>query len=72
MREFVLRVPAPTIARLCFSENEDGNDLTLGWVDSYLRRMRAALIELAIEQGTSVLVDHLKSSAKAHGRRRSA
>jgi hypothetical protein len=65
LREFVLRVPAPTIARLSFSENEDSNDLTLGWVDSYLRRMRAALIELAIEQGTSVLVDHLKFSAKA-------
>ncbi|MGF6978111.1 integrase [Paraburkholderia sp. JPY465] len=67
LRAFVQRVPAATIARLYFSEDEDGNEPTPGWVESYLRRMQADLVDLAIEHGSSVLADHLKSSARAHG-----
>ncbi|MBB5510643.1 site-specific integrase [Paraburkholderia atlantica] len=67
LRAFVQRVPAATIARVYFSEDEDGNEPTPGWVESYLRRMQADLVDLAIEHGSSVLADHLKSSARAHG-----
>ncbi|BBQ03590.1 hypothetical protein BSFA1_87180 (plasmid) [Burkholderia sp. SFA1] len=67
LRAFVQRIPAATITRLYFSEDEDGNEATPGWVESFLRRMQAELVELALEHGSSVLADHLKSSAKAHG-----
>ncbi|AQH05247.1 integrase (plasmid) [Burkholderia sp. KK1] len=67
LRAYVQRIPVSTITRLYFSEDEDGNDATSGWVESFLRRMQAELVELAIEHGSSVLADHLKSSAKAHG-----
>ncbi|WP_454875408.1 phage integrase family protein [Paraburkholderia xenovorans] len=67
MRAFVQRVPAATIARLYFTEDEDGNAPTAGWVDAYLRRMQAVLVELALEHGSPVLADYLKASAKAHG-----
>ncbi|MFM0091663.1 site-specific integrase [Paraburkholderia sediminicola] len=67
LRAFVQRVPAPTIARLYFTEDEDGHEPTPGWVESYLRRMQAELVELAIEHGSPVLADHLKASARAHG-----
>lgn len=67
LRAFVQRIPASTITRLYFSEDEDGNEATPGWVESFLRRMQAELVELALEHGSSVLADHLKSSAKAHG-----
>ncbi|MFM0051558.1 phage integrase family protein [Caballeronia grimmiae] len=67
LRAFVQRVPASTITRLYFSEDGDGNEATPGWVESFLRRMQAELVELALEYGSSVLADHLKSSAKAHG-----
>lgn len=67
LRAFVQRVPASTIARLYFTEDEDGHEPTPGWVESYLRRMQADLVKLAIEHGSTVLADHLKASAKAHG-----
>ncbi|BCQ29995.1 tyrosine-type recombinase/integrase (plasmid) [Caballeronia sp. NK8] len=67
LRAFVQRIPASTITRLYFSEDEDGNDATPAWVEAFLRRMQAELVELALEHGSSVLADHLKSSAKAHG-----
>ncbi|MDR5806330.1 site-specific integrase [Caballeronia sp. LZ001] len=67
LRAFVQRVPAATITRLYFSEDGDGNEATPGWVESFLRRMQAELVELALEHGSSVLADHLKASAKAHG-----
>jgi len=66
LRAYVQRIPASTITRLYFSEDEDGNEATPGWVESFLRRMQAELVELALEHG-SVLADHLKSAAKAHG-----
>ncbi|SAK63437.1 integrase [Caballeronia glebae] len=67
LRAYVQRIPASTITRLYFSEDEDGNEATPGWVESFLRRMQAELVELALEHGSSVLADHLRSSAKAHG-----
>ncbi|MGF6870676.1 integrase [Paraburkholderia sp. MM5477-R1] len=67
LRAFVQRVPAATIARLYFTEDEDGNVPTAGWADAYLRRMQAVLVELALEHGSPVLADYLKASAKAHG-----
>ncbi|WP_232316919.1 phage integrase family protein [Candidatus Burkholderia verschuerenii] len=67
LRAFIQRVPAATIARLYFSEDEHGNEATPGWIESYLRRMQAELVDLALEHGSSVLADHLKASAKAHG-----
>ncbi|KNH08821.1 hypothetical protein BRCH_04048 [Candidatus Burkholderia brachyanthoides] len=66
LRAFVQRVPTPMITRLYFPEDEDGNAPTPAWVESYLRRMQAELVELALAHGSSVLADHLKSSAKAH------
>jgi integrase len=67
LRAFVQRVPAATIARLYFTEDEDGHEPTPGWVESYLRRMQADLVGLAIEHGSPVLADHLKQSARRHG-----
>jgi hypothetical protein len=67
LRAFVQRVPAATIARLYFTEDEDGHEPTPGWVESYLRRMQAELVALAIEHGSPVLADHLKQSARRHG-----
>ncbi|WP_250537160.1 site-specific integrase [Caballeronia sp. AZ10_KS36] len=67
LRAYVQRIPASTIMRLYFSEDDDGNEATPGWVESFLRRMQAELVELALEHGSSVLADHLKSSARAHG-----
>ncbi|MDQ7982453.1 site-specific integrase [Paraburkholderia sp. SARCC-3016] len=67
LRAFVQRVPAATIARLYFTEDEDGHEPTPGWVESYLRRMQADLVDLAIEHGSPVLADHLKQSARRHG-----
>ena len=67
LRAFVQRIPGATIARLYFTEDEDGNEPTPGWVESYLRRMKSDLVELAIAHGSTVLADHLKESAKAHG-----
>ncbi|KMZ13398.1 hypothetical protein BHUM_01735 [Candidatus Burkholderia humilis] len=67
LRAFVQRVPAATIARLYFSEDEQGHEATPGWVESYLRRMQVELVDLALEHGSSVLADYLKASAKAHG-----
>jgi integrase len=67
LRAFVQRVPAATIARLYFTEDEDGHEPTAAWVDAYLRRMQAVLVELALEHGSPVLAGHLKASAKAHG-----
>ncbi|MFB9127760.1 hypothetical protein ACFFYR_33075 [Paraburkholderia dipogonis] len=67
LRAFVQRVPTATIARLYFTEDEDGHEPTAAWVEAYLRRMEAVLVELALEHGSPVLADHLKASAKAHG-----
>ncbi|MGF6637436.1 phage integrase family protein, partial [Paraburkholderia sp. MM6662-R1] len=67
LRAYVQRVPAATIARLYFTEDEDGNAPTAAWADGYLRRMQADLVSLAVEHGSPVLADHLKASAKAHG-----
>ncbi|MFC0403120.1 site-specific integrase [Paraburkholderia rhizosphaerae] len=67
LRAFVQRVPAATIARLYFTADEDGHEPTPGWVESYLRRMQAELVDLAIEHGSPVLADHLKQSARRHG-----
>ena len=67
LRAFVQHVAPATIARLYFTEDEDGHEPTPGWVQSYLRRMQAELVELAIEHGSPVLADNLKASARAHG-----
>lgn len=67
LRAFVQRVPPATIARLYFSEDSDGNAPTAGWVNTYLRQMQADLVDLAIEHGSPVLADHLRTSARAHG-----
>jgi len=67
LRAYVQRVPAATIARLYFTEDEEGREATPGWVESYLRQMQASLVSLAIEHGSPVLADHLKASARAHG-----
>lgn len=67
LRAYVQRIPASTIGRLYFSKDDDGNEATPAWVESFLTRMQAELVELAVEHGSSVLADHLKSSAKAHG-----
>ncbi|MDR5755227.1 MULTISPECIES: phage integrase family protein [unclassified Caballeronia] len=55
LRAYVQRITASTIARLYFSEDEDGNEATPGWLESFLRRMQAELVELALERGSSVL-----------------
>ncbi len=57
LRAFVQRVPAAMIARLYFTEDNDGREPTPGWVESYLRRMQADLVALAIEHGSPVLAD---------------
>ena len=67
LRAFVQRVPATAIARVYFSEDEDGEEPTASWVERYLRRMQADLVALAIEYGSPVLADHLKTSARQHG-----
>ncbi|WP_205182556.1 site-specific integrase [Burkholderia sp. LMG 13014] len=67
LRAFVQRVPATAIARLYFTEDENGDEPTPGWVESYLRRMQADLVALAIEHGSPVLADHLKASTRQHG-----
>ena len=67
LRAYIQRVAPATIARLYFTEDEDGNAPTAAWADGYLRRMQADLVSLAIEHGSPVLADHLKLSAKAHG-----
>lgn len=67
LRAYVQRVPATTIARLYFSEDEDGNLPTAAGVERQLREMQAALVALAIEHGSPVLAGHLKDSAKKHG-----
>jgi integrase len=67
LRAYVQRVPAATIARLYFHEDENGDVPTAANVDRYLRDMQADLVALAIEHGSSVLADHLKASAKKHG-----
>lgn len=36
-------------------------------MERYLREMRDALVELAIEHGSTVLADHLKASVRRHG-----
>ncbi|ONC30060.1 integrase [Burkholderia pseudomallei] len=67
LRAFVQRVPATAIARLYFPPDENGDDLSPAWVEQYLRRMQAELVELAIEHGSSVLADHLRASTRKHG-----
>ncbi|CAB3774485.1 phage integrase family protein [Paraburkholderia humisilvae] len=67
LRAFVQRVPAATIARLYFTADANGHEPTAGWVESYLRRMQADLVDLAVEHGSPALTDHLKQSARWHG-----
>ncbi|MBU6486195.1 MAG: site-specific integrase [Burkholderiales bacterium] len=67
LRAFVQRVPAATIARLYFSEDDNGDPPTAANAERYLRDMQADLVALAIEHGSSVLADHLKASTKKHG-----
>ena len=52
LRAFVQRVPAATIARLYFSENETGDPPTAACVERPLRAMQADLVELAIQHGS--------------------
>ncbi|ASL48911.1 Tyrosine recombinase XerC (plasmid) [Burkholderia sp. AD24] len=67
LRAFVQRVPAATIARLYFFEDENGDPPTAAGVERYLRAMQADLVELAIQHGSPVLADHLKASTRKHG-----
>jgi integrase len=67
LRAFVQRVPAAAIARLYFRPDENGEEPSPAWVEQYLRRMQAELVELAIEHGSSVLADHLRASTRKHG-----
>ncbi|WGS55121.1 site-specific integrase (plasmid) [Paraburkholderia sp. D15] len=67
LRAFVQRVPAATIARLYFSEDENGDAPTATGVERHLRAMQADLVDLAIQHGSPVLADHLKASTRKHG-----
>ncbi|MFM0617473.1 phage integrase family protein [Paraburkholderia nemoris] len=67
LRAFVQRVSVSTIARLYFSEDENGEPPTAAGVERYLRGMQADLVELAIQHGSPVLAEHLKASTKKHG-----
>lgn len=67
LRAFVQRVSAATIARLYFSEDENGNPPTAAGVERHLRAMQADLVELAIQHGSPVLAEHLKASTRKHG-----
>ena len=60
-------MPPVIIARLYFTEDDNGNAQDADWVITYLRRMPADLAELAIEHGSPVLANHLKTSARAYG-----
>lgn len=70
LRAFVQGVPAATIARLYFSEDENRDALTAAGVERYLRDMQADLVDLAIQHGPPALADQLKASTKKHGRAR--
>lgn len=72
LRAWVQRVPPGKIAQLYFSEDEHGNTPDGAWVESYLQRMKADLISLALEHGSPVLAEHLRRSAKQHGSARLA
>lgn len=67
LRAFVQRVPAAAIARLYFAPDENGDDPSPASVAAYLRHMQAELVELAIEHGSPVLAEHLRTSARKHG-----
>ncbi len=72
LRAWVQRVPPGKIAQLYFTEDDHGNEPHGAWVESYLQRMKADLVSLALEHGSSVLADHLKRSARQHGSARLA
>jgi len=67
LRAYIQRVAPATIARLYFTEDEDGNAPTAAWADGYLRRMQDDLVSLAIEHGSPILAENMKASAKAYG-----
>ncbi|MEX3815742.1 hypothetical protein AB3X96_36835 [Paraburkholderia sp. BR13439] len=66
LRAFARRTAPATIARLYFAQDENGNEPTAGWVESYPRRMQVYRMELAIVHASPVLAGHLKASTKAH------
>lgn len=67
LRAFVQRVAPATIARLYFNDDDEGNAPTGAGVERYLRAMHDDLVQLAIDHGSSVLADHLKTSLRKHG-----
>ncbi|CAG4914412.1 phage integrase family protein [Paraburkholderia gardini] len=56
-----------TRRRTYFDPDDDLQAATPSAMDRYLRDMLDALVKLAIEHGSPVLADHLKSSARKHG-----
>ncbi|MCQ0034609.1 hypothetical protein [Burkholderia glumae] len=60
LRAFVQRVPPATIGRLYFGEDEDGHTPSPAAIELRLRDMQADLVDLALENGSSMLAEHLK------------
>jgi integrase len=67
LRAFVQRLDPAVIARTYYSTDEDVHASTPGAMDRYLRVMLDTLVKLAIEHGSPVLADHLKTSIRRHG-----
>ncbi|MEN8517886.1 phage integrase family protein [Burkholderia sp. RS02] len=67
LRAFVQHVPPATIGRLYLGDDENGDPLTAAAVERRMRDMQADLVALALEHGSPVLAEHLKTSAKKHG-----
>jgi site-specific recombinase XerD len=67
LRAFVQRLDPAVIARTYYSTDEDVHASTPGAMERYLRAMLDTLVKLAIEHGSSVLADHLKTSIRRHG-----
>jgi len=67
LRAFVQRIPPKVIARTYYDTDEDAHAATPGAMERYLRTLLNKLVHLAIENGSTVLADHLKTSVKKHG-----
>jgi integrase len=67
LRAFVQRIDPAVIARTYYSVDDDPQAATPSSMERYLRDMRDALVELAIEHGSTVLAEHLKASIRRHG-----
>ncbi len=67
IRAFVQRVPAATVGRLYFGEDEGGHTPSPAAIERCLLDIQADLVNLALEHGSSVLAEHLKASARKLG-----